>query len=455
MASLAVTPDGPSQVLSVSELTALVRDLLEDAFPLLWVEAEISNLSRPASGHLYFSLKDERAQVRCALFRNRGRYLRFAPENGMRVKVRAQVGLYAARGDFQLVVEHMEQAGDGDLQRAFERLTAKLRQEGLFDPERKQTVPAFPRRVGVISSASGAALRDILDVLGRRFPALPVLVYPVAVQGQESAKEIVRALATAASDGRCDTLILARGGGAMEDLQAFNEESVARAIAACPIPLVTGVGHETDTTIADFAADLRAPTPSAAAELVAPSATALRQHLNSIEQRQRRHIRARLQQTVQSVDWLERRLIGQEPARHLAQRRQQLVHAGARLAYGLERQLRMYKSSVDALGTRLMTYSPRQRLSDARVRATRLGVRIEAATRQKLTDGQARLALASRALNAVSPLATLDRGYAILRRAEQNQLITRAAQVSPGQSVIAKLSDGELMCRVDGVVKNT
>jgi exodeoxyribonuclease VII large subunit len=454
MAGVAVTSDGPSQVLSVSELTALVRDLLEDAFPLLWVEAEISNLSRPASGHLYFSLKDERAQVRCALFRNRGRYLRFAPENGMRVKVRAQVGLYAARGDFQLVIEHMEQAGDGDLQRAFERLTAKLRQEGLFDPERKRTVPRFPRRVGVISSVSGAALRDILDVLGRRFPALPVLVYPVAVQGPESAKDIVRALTAAGSDGRCDTLILARGGGAMEDLQAFNEESVARAIAACPVPLVTGVGHETDTTIADFAADLRAPTPSAAAELVAPSAEALRQHLDNIEQRQRRHIRARLQQTVQSVDWLERRLISQEPARQLAQRRRQLVHAGARLAYGLERQLRMYKSCIDALGTRLMTCPPRQRLSDMRVRTTHLRDRIESVTRRQLTDRQARLALAGRALNAVSPLATLDRGYAILRHAEGDQLVTRAAQVSPGQDVIAKLSDGELLCRVEEVVKN-
>ena len=455
MAGIDITADGPSQVLSVSELTALVRDLLEDAFPLLWVEAEISNLSQPASGHLYFSLKDERAQVRCALFRNRGRYLRFAPENGMRVKVRAQVGLYAARGDFQLVIEHMEQAGDGDLQRAFERLTAKLRQEGLFDPERKKTVPRFPRRVGVISSVSGAALRDILDVLGRRFPALPVLVYPVAVQGPGSAKEIVRALAAAGSDGRCDTLILARGGGAMEDLQAFNEESVARAIAACPVPLVTGVGHETDTTIADFAADLRAPTPSAAAELVAPSAEALRQHLHSIEQRQRRHTRGRLQQTVQSLDWLERRLIGQEPARKLAQRRQQLVHAGARLAYGLDRQLRMYKSSVHALGSRLITNSPRQRLSDARVRATQLGDRMESVAHRQLAGRQARLALAGRALNAVSPLATLERGYAILRRVEQNQLITRAAQVSPGQSVVAKLSDGELMCRVDEVVKNT
>jgi exodeoxyribonuclease VII large subunit len=443
------TPD----VLSVSQLTKLVHDLLEDTFPLLWVEGEISNLSRPASGHVYLTLKDEGAQVRCALFRNRGRLLRFTPDNGMRVRVRARVGLYAARGDFQLIIEHMEEAGDGALLRAFEQLKAKLAEAGLFAPEGKRQVPRFPRRVGVISSPSGAALRDVLDVLGRRFPALPVLIYPVAVQGANAVREIVDALAKAGTDGRCDTLIVARGGGSLEDLQAFNEEPVARAIAACPLPIVSGIGHETDTTIADYVADVRAPTPSAAAELVAPSGDEWFERFGAIGHRFQRQVRERLERGGQGLDWLERRLLGLHPGRRIIQRTEQLAHRKAALVHGIERKLQARRAAVDGLGSRLMAHSPQARLADCRTRMAQLRARIEAHGRGHIATRQARMAVASRALGAVSPLATLDRGYSILRRADDGVPVTRIDQTAAGEHIVARLADGELQCTVDGCIE--
>ncbi|MCC7488168.1 MAG: exodeoxyribonuclease VII large subunit, partial [Gammaproteobacteria bacterium] len=247
-------------VLTVSQLNREARLLLEQAFPALWVTGEISNLARPASGHLYFSLKDEQAQVRCALFRGAARSLRFLPDNGQQVLVRARIGLYEARGEYQLIIEHMEPAGDGLLLRRLEELKKRLAAEGLFDPARKRELPLLPRRIGVVTSPSGAAVRDILKILRRRFPSIPVVIYPTPVQGAAAKAEIVAALAAAAARAECDVLILARGGGSLEDLWCFNEESVVRAVAACPIPLVSGIGHETDFTLADLAADLRAPT---------------------------------------------------------------------------------------------------------------------------------------------------------------------------------------------------
>lgn len=258
------------EVFTVSQLNDEVRALLENQFPLIWVEGEISNLARPASGHLYFSLKDDAAQVRCAMFKMRNRLLDFQPENGQQVLLRTRVSLYPARGEFQLIVEHMEAAGDGALRRQFELLKRRLSEEGLFDPESKLPLPMVPERLGVITSPTGAAIRDILSVLKRRFPGIPVLIYPVPVQGAEAPAAIVKALRTAAARHECDLLIMARGGGSLEDLWAFNDEAVARAMHACPIPIVSGIGHEIDFTIADFVADQRAPTPSAAAELVSP-----------------------------------------------------------------------------------------------------------------------------------------------------------------------------------------
>ena len=251
-------------VYSVSELNQTIRGLLESEFPLIWVEGEISNLAQPSSGHMYFSLKDESAQVRCAMFRGRNQFLRFTPENGQKVVIRARVSLYEARGEFQLIAEHMEDAGAGALQRAFEELKARLAAEGLFDESLKQDIPELPTRIGVITSPTGAAIRDVLSVLQRRFPAIPVLVYPVPVQGDGAAEKIVATLQLASKRKDCDVLLLVRGGGSLEDLWSFNEEIVARAIVASEIPVVCGVGHEVDFTIADFAADVRAPTPSAA-----------------------------------------------------------------------------------------------------------------------------------------------------------------------------------------------
>ena len=258
------------EIFTVSDLNREARELLEGHFPLVWVEGEISNLARPSSGHIYFSLKDEAAQVRCAMFKMRNRLLNFQPENGQQVLARARISLYEARGDFQLIIEHMEETGDGALRRQFELLKHKLFEEGLFDESHKRELPSLPTRLGVITSPSGAAIRDILSVLKRRFPGIPILIYPVPVQGNEAPPAIIDAIKTAGIRKDCDLLILARGGGSLEDLWAFNDESVARAIYHCPIPVVTGIGHEIDFTIADFVADFRAPTPSAAAEYISP-----------------------------------------------------------------------------------------------------------------------------------------------------------------------------------------
>jgi exodeoxyribonuclease VII large subunit len=266
-------PTTSREIYSISELNSEARVLLEKRFPLIWVEGEISNLARPASGHIYFSLKDEAAQVRCAMFKMHNRLVNFQPKNGQQVLARVRISLYEARGEFQLIVEHMEETGDGALRRQFELLKQKLFEEGLFDEAHKQALPFLPTQLGVITSPSGAAIRDILSVLKRRFPGIPVLIYPVPVQGTEAPQAIVESIHSAAKCQDCDLLILARGGGSLEDLWAFNEETVARAINACPIPIVTGIGHEIDFTIADFVADYRAPTPSAAAEFISPDHT--------------------------------------------------------------------------------------------------------------------------------------------------------------------------------------
>jgi exodeoxyribonuclease VII large subunit len=288
-------------IYSVSQLNDQVKDLLEHSFPPLWVEGEISNFSCPASGHWYLSLKDSQAQVRCAMFRNRNQGLGFQPKNGLQVLARGRPGLYAPRGEFQLILDQIEPAGEGALRRAFELLKQKLQAEGLFDETYKQALPTVPDRIGIITSPTGAALRDILNVLRRRFPLGQVVIYPVPVQGTEAAPAIVRALKTAAERQECDLLVVARGGGSLEDLWAFNEESVARAIHACPLPVVSGVGHEIDFTIADFVADLRAPTPSAAAELVSPDVAEWRTRLLRLPAQLAVQQGRRLQQLGQSL----------------------------------------------------------------------------------------------------------------------------------------------------------
>src|SRR6202522_4096960 len=312
-------------IYSVSRLNREVRILLERGFGSLWLEAEISNFARPSSGHWYFSLKDAAAQVRCAMFRQRNMLCSFAARDGQKVLVRARVGLYEPRGEYQLIVDHMEDAGLGALKRQFEELSAKLSQEGLFAAERKRPLPGLPRRIGVITSPTGAAVRDILHVLARRFPAAAVLIYPVPVQGAQAAAEITAALELAGRRAECDVLILARGGGSLEDLWAFNDERLARAIVASPIPVITGIGHEVDFTIADFAADVRAPTPSAAAELVVPDAEEWLKSLQRLGLRLRRGMRQRLDGHDERLRWLIGRAALVSPTARLSQQTQRLA----------------------------------------------------------------------------------------------------------------------------------
>ena len=442
-------------VLTVSELNREVRQLIERGFPLIWVEGELSNVARPSSGHLYFTLKDRNAQVRCAMFRNRNSLLRFKPADGTQVMARARVSLYEPRGDYQLIVEHMEESGHGALQRAFDELKGKLAAEGLFAEEHKRALPHFPHRVGVITSPTGAAIRDILSVLRRRFPALPVLVYPVPVQGEAAAPQIAATLAEASRRGDCDVLILARGGGSLEDLWAFNEEFVARAIHACEIPVISGVGHEVDVTIADFVADVRAPTPSAAAELVSRSAEDLTQGFARLDQRLQGLMRQRLQQGGLRLAHLARRLEQRHPAQQLRQQNQRLDELEQRL---LRAQRRITERAAERL-TRAQLHL--RRLSPAR-RVERHGDRLQALSRRlngaiglRMERQAARLGAVARALNTVSPLATLDRGYAIVKPEAGDVVVRSVSQLNPGQRLRTRLADGHFTSTVDTIEKSS
>jgi exodeoxyribonuclease VII large subunit len=436
-------------VYSVSQLNKAVRSLLEGHFPLIWVEGEISNLARPSSGHFYFSLKDEQAQVRCAMFRNRNMLLRFKPENGMQVKIRARVSLYEGRGEFQLIAEHMEEAGYGALQRAFEALKNKLSDEGLFSDVYKRPIPEFPNRLGVITSATGAALRDILHVLKRRYPLLPVLIYPVPVQGDEAAPAIVRALKRANESASCDLLILARGGGSLEDLWAFNEENVARAVHDSQIPIISGVGHETDFTIADFVADVRAPTPSAAAEIASPNQQEILNQFINYDSYLNDLIKRKIDKSRQLLEHLETRLKQQHPLRRIEQHALRIDELERRLSRGWENTLRHQGLRLAGLSQSLMAQNPVQRLQKLSARLEPLRLRLDQGMTLKMQHTMNRLAEIGRTLNAYSPLATLDRGYALVTR--EQELIKSVSQVETGDRVITRLSDGSLECRIETI----
>lgn len=441
--------DFERDVYTVSRLNSEVRAVLEGSFPLLWVEGEISNLATPSSGHIYFSLKDAHAQVRCAMFRMKRMRLRFSPENGMQVRIRAKVGLYEGRGEFQLVVEHMEPAGEGALQQAFDRLKQKLTAEGLFDGERKREWPHFPKQVGVITSPSGAAVRDVLSALRRRFPGLPVVIYPVLVQGDGAAEQIRKALEVAGRRADCDVLLLVRGGGSLEDLMAFNDESVARAIVASPIPVVTGIGHEVDFTIADFVADRRAATPTAAAELVSPDGIELTKMLAALEQNLAAAGRRRLEGWANRVRLQERRMQLLHPSVQLAQRSQRIDELELRLRQTLDRRLEFLGGRIDTLKARLGGQTPLHRLERGRWRLAEARKRLVRALSSRLAVGSERLARAGGMLDAVSPLATLSRGYAIVTEHPGEGVIRDAAEVEPGSQVKARLATGSLVCRVE------
>jgi len=439
----------PRHTLTPSSLNRLVRDLLGDVFPQVWIEGELSNVAKPASGHLYFTLKDSGAQVRCAMFKPKTAALRFRPVDGMQVLLRAKVGLYEPRGEFQLVAEYMEPAGEGALQREFEQLKARLDAEGLFAPARKRALPRYARRIGVITSATGAAVRDVLSVLGRRWPLADVEVLPVPVQGREAPPAIVAMLNKASSSGRYDVLLLTRGGGSLEDLWAFNDEAVARAIHASAVPVVSAVGHEIDFSIADFVADLRAPTPSAAAELLVPDAVAVGRHLQQLQQRMVTLQQRQLQAQAQRVDHLLARLQTQRPQARLARDRERLLHLQHRLGAVLREQSQLRQTRLERLHARLLAQHPRTQLSLLARRLAEQDQRLRRAITYTLERQQTALRHAGHALHAISPLATLERGYAILFD-EAGQVVRSVAAVSEGDTVNARMSDGELNLRVLG-----
>jgi exodeoxyribonuclease VII large subunit len=436
-------------IYSVSRLNREVRVLLERGFGSLWLEAEISNFARPSSGHWYFSLKDAGAQVRCCMFRQRNMLCGFAPRDGQKVLVRARIGLYEPRGEYQLLIDHMEDAGLGALKRQFDELAAKLAAEGLFAPERKRPLPALPKRIGVITSPSGAAIHDIMHVLARRFAAIPVLLYPVAVQGAAAAAEIVAALQLAGRRAECDVLILARGGGSLEDLWAFNDEALARAIAACPIPVVSGIGHEIDFTIADFAADVRAATPSAAAEIAAPDAAEWAASLRRLGERLQRALRQRIDAHRERLRWLIGRAELVSPEARLAQQGQRLDELEQRSLRALRQILADRRSALRLSVGRLWQLSPAARLQGTAARHAALFARLRAAGLQQLNRARERLAPLVRTLHAVSPLATLDRGYAIVSL-EGGGILRDAKDAAAGTIIEARLSQGRIRAKVEG-----
>ena len=434
-------------ILTPSSLNRLVRDLLGDVFPLVWIEGELSNVAKPASGHLYFTLKDSGAQVRCAMFKPKASALRFRPVDGMQVLVRAKVGLYEPRGEFQLVAESMEPAGEGALQREFEQLKARLDAEGLFAPGRKRPLPRYARRIAVITSATGAAVRDVLSVLARRWPLADVEVLPVPVQGREAPAAIVAMLRKASASGRYDVLLLTRGGGSLEDLWAFNDEQVARAIHASAVPVVSAVGHEIDFSIADFVADLRAPTPSAAAELLVPDAVAISRHLQQLQQRLLTLQQRKLQGQAQRLDHLFTRLQTQRPQARLARDHERLLHLQRRLSAVLREQSQRRHTRLERLHARLLALHPRARLPLLARRLAEQDQRLRRAIAYTLERQQTTLRHAGHALHAVSPLATLERGYAILFDAN-GQVLRSANNVAAGTALRARLADGELPLKV-------
>jgi exodeoxyribonuclease VII large subunit len=437
------SPRAAREVYTVSRLNREARNLVEGGFPPLWIEGELSNLSRPGSGHVYFSLKDHDAQVRCAMFRTAATRLRFELRDGVKVLARARVTMYEARGEFQLQVEHLEEAGEGALRRAFEALKARLASEGLFDQAAKRALPQLPRRIGLLTSPAGAALRDVLHVLARRFPAIPVIVYPIPVQGAEAAPRIARMLRTASRRAECDVLILTRGGGSLEDLWPFNEEIVARAIRASAIPVVSAVGHEIDVTIADFAADLRAPTPSAAAELVVPDAQDWMRQLHTLSGRLLRAGRRGLSRARERWSWLGGRLAHQHPRARLRQQTQRLDELTLRLCAAQNRGLERVRTRVERAAARLAATSPAVRIERLAEHASTLARRLRERMQRRIEREHTSLATAARALQAVSPLATLARGYAIVNTAD-GEVVRDAQQVAPGDRIDARLARGRL-----------
>ena len=443
--------DTEREVLTVSQLNARARRLLEEVFPQVWVEGELSNLARPSSGHMYFTLKDSGAQVRCALFRQHAARVRMDLRDGLLVRARGRVSVYEGRGDYQMIVDALEPAGDGALRQAFEALKLKLQNEGLFAAERKRALPSHPTRIGVITSPSGAAVRDIISVFGRRAPFIELVISPTAVQGREAAPQIVSALERADRAG-FDALILARGGGSLEDLWPFNEEIVARAVAACRTPIVSAIGHETDVSICDFVADVRAPTPSAAAELLSPDTPAMLQQLQRYQRQLHQSMKTRLTHEHLRLDALRRRL--RHPGERLAQQSQRLDELDMRLQRAWQHRLEQRRQQLANLQGRLQQQHPERLLRLLHERLEQLRQRLPRAIHLQLQQRRQHLESTAQGLHLISPLATLGRGYSILLD-QQGQAIRRQQDAQPGQQLEARLAEGRLKLRVEAEQPHT
>jgi len=437
------------RVYTVSRLNQEVQLALESGFGMIWIQGELSNFSKPASGHFYFSLKDSQSQIRCAMFRGRNRYVDFDPQSGDEVLVRGKPGLYAARGDFQVIVEHMEPAGAGKLQQQFEETKKKLAELGWVDHDAKQALPDMPQRIGVVTSATGAAIRDVLQVLARRCPQADIVIYPTLVQGAAAAPAIVKAIQTAERRSEVDVLLLVRGGGSLEDLWAFNDERVAQAIHECGLPLVCGVGHEVDVTIADMVADLRAPTPSAAAELSTPDGSIMVERVNAASHSLHRILNTRLTQWQTSIASLNERLEMRHPKRLLNDRGQRVDELEGRLRTAMLQTARNRSVKLANLQTLLHSYSPDRQLAKWNSVLANVELRLNNSMSQRLESARHRWSLAAHSLDTVSPLATLDRGFAVVKH--KNKVISDASQLSPGDKIQTQVARGLVHSKVETI----
>ncbi|UMV00570.1 exodeoxyribonuclease VII large subunit [Shigella flexneri] len=446
----------PSQspaIFTVSRLNQTVRLLLEHEMGQVWISGEISNFTQPASGHWYFTLKDDIAQVRCAMFRNSNRRVTFRPQHGQQVLVRANITLYEPRGDYQIIVESMQPAGEGLLQQKYEQLKAKLQAEGLFDQQYKKPLPSPAHCVGVITSKTGAALHDILHVLKRRDPSLPVIIYPAAVQGDDAPGQIVRAIELANQRNECDVLIVGRGGGSLEDLWSFNDERVARAIFTSRIPVVSAVGHETDVTIADFVADLRAPTPSAAAEVVSRNQQELLRQVQSTRQRLEMAMDYYLANRTRRFTQIHHRLQQQHPQLRLARQQTMLERLQKRMSFALENQLKRTGQQQQRLTQRLNQQNPQPKIHRAQTRIQQLEYRLAETLRAQLSATRERFGNAVTHLEAVSPLSTLARGYSVTSAAD-GAVLKQVKQVKVGETLTTRPGDGVVISEVSAVTKS-
>lgn len=437
------------KIFSISELNGIVRGLLETRLADIWIRGEITNLARPASGHWYFTLKDDTAQIRCAMFRNRNRKLRFTPDNGIKVQARGRVSLYEPRGDYQFIVEECEPAGKGELQRAFEQLKQRLWNEGLFEEQYKKPLPSFPKTVGIITSPTGAAIRDILNVLKRRFPILNIIIYPVPVQGIEAVPQIVKMIKYADSRPECDVLLLSRGGGSIEDLWAFNDEAVARAIFACETPVITGVGHEIDFTIADFVSDLRAPTPSAAAELITPLKEELQEKLNHIIEILKSNQSKYLNQATEKLQWLKKTLNFYHPQAKIQRQIQQIDTLQLRLANRIPAVIQKNQNRIIIAQHMLNQYAPLQKLAELKRKCAHLHQAQVKLIQTHIDSYQQKLKNVHGRLILLSPKATLERGYTIIYDHSSGRVIKSIEELRPGKKISGDVLNGKFTATIE------